>query len=85
MSGYNVQCLQGHTYELPVGDPLVGKCADHAAEGFIDALMLPPDECRECIEEFKEKREHFEGRREFEEGLNDFFDIAFATQERGDI
>lgn len=48
MSMYNVQCLCGHVSYAPPGSELEKRCRDHAAAGFLDALVLHPDECEEC-------------------------------------
>ena len=50
MSGYAVQCLSGHSYELSAGHPLVEDCKKRA-EKFLDALCLSPDQCKCCVEE----------------------------------
>jgi hypothetical protein len=55
MSGYNVQCLTGHAYELPEGHPLVAKCIERGKKGFLDALCLSEEECVHCVED---RREH---------------------------
>jgi hypothetical protein len=55
MSGYNVQCLSGHAYELPAENPLVERCKKYEEKGFLDALCLSEDECEQCLED---RREH---------------------------
>jgi hypothetical protein len=50
-SGWNVQCLAGHCFEVPEGSPLVEKCEKRAKLGFLDAYIIPRDQCPECIQQ----------------------------------
>ena len=46
---YNVQCLAGHVYNAPKGSELEKRCIERKEAGFLDALLLSANECRECI------------------------------------
>jgi hypothetical protein len=48
---YLTQCFSGHVLEVVSGGELEERCAKHAAEGNLDALILNSSECIECIEE----------------------------------
>ncbi len=45
---YNVQCLNGHFYSIPVGSPLEERCKAREERGYLDALIISCDECEEC-------------------------------------
>lgn len=45
-----VQCLAGHVYTS--SDPvLIARSDKRAKDGYLDALILGPAECEECIQE----------------------------------
>ena len=46
---YRVQCLAGHVYRVTPGSELETRCEEHLASSFIDALILPHDECEYCL------------------------------------
>ncbi len=52
---YNVQCLNGHVYQAPVGSDLERRCKEYFEKGFLDALCLSYLECRDCISEHEER------------------------------
>ncbi len=47
---HQVQCLSGHVYNAAVGSELEADCKKRVEDGFIDALILPHNECEECLE-----------------------------------
>lgn len=47
---YQVQCLSGHVYNAAVGSQLEADCKQREEDGFIDALILPHDDCEYCLQ-----------------------------------
>ena len=47
---HQVQCLSGHVYNAAVGSELEADCKKREEDGFIDALILPHNECEVCLE-----------------------------------
>ena len=52
---FNVQCTDGHVYEAPKGSDLERRCKERVKRGYLDALILHPDQCEECIAERSER------------------------------
>ena len=52
---YNVQCTNGHVYKAPKGSDLERRCKERTKRGYIDALILHPDQCEECQAERNER------------------------------
>jgi len=63
MSGFMIQCLAGHSAELPEGHSLVEKCEKRKADRYLDALCVSDDECAQClldaIEELRRSIMHY--------------------------
>ena len=56
MSGFNVQCLNGHVSKAPSGSDLEKRCIERKQRGFLDALCLSEEECPDCIDELRSQR-----------------------------
>ncbi len=52
---YNVQCLNDHVGTASSGSDLEKRCQEHEKKGVLDALILGPDECPECIAELERR------------------------------
>ncbi len=52
---YNVTCLADHTAFAASGSDLEKRCKEREAAGMLDALVLSPDECPECIQDLERR------------------------------
>ena len=48
---YNWQCLNGHCGSIPQGSPLEKKAKIREGKGYLDAIILPPHQCPQCLKE----------------------------------
>ena len=46
---FQVQCLAGHVYNAAPSSALETQCSERRVRGYLDALILPPDECEDCL------------------------------------
>ena len=52
---YFAQCISGeHVYEVVSGSELETTCKQRLTEGRLDAIILGPGECPDCIEDARE-------------------------------
>jgi hypothetical protein len=57
---YNAQCLMGHISSVRPGSELEERAKEREAEGKLDAVMIPEDECWQCEVDQEESVRRFQ-------------------------
>jgi len=58
---YIVQCFAGHVYQVQPGSNTEKRCQKREKDGFIDALIISPDECPGCLADREDQLRHDAG------------------------